>query len=592
MPASATPQPAPYVALGDSLTHGMQSMGIAAVSQVRSYPKQIADFLGAPFQQPVLKGYVPGKGPQGHPDAHVGNPPNLELVLRRAEALLSADSHATLPCPTAWKQLHDEVDAIAAVLREALTDYVSAVEDAQPDDLLAEPAPPAYQNLGVAGFTVQDVSTATYAQRRAGLKLSFRGQVMRLAREALDGAAKVLTGDSSHPSLLHALTSGLLASGQHDFGARMSADLVGNVLGRGALTALDLARAQQPRIVTLWIGNNDVLTTMCNCHIWDGDTPLYTPPNIFRDRLALLLDAVLNFQSHPHVFLATLPSPTASPNLVRNRLGHWKSMLPSAAFLLDAQLLELESVIAEYNAAIRQLARQREGRVWLVDVHSLQERMQRATRDDLKAARLVVEHAVRAGYLDTEAANDVLGAVRAGNLATIRHTHEVAQRLANRPFTEAAQLAPEQAGAYLTHRELSSAPTDPSIDAFTVRLANGRPYRLTGEYLSADDSGAIAQGGAVSLDAVHLTNTGYAYVAREFLRAIYAADTNTRGAVLQGLPGQRRDVKDFDAALQQVARDDSLLNGVPRLLPAVLDAAGAAADLLGELHFSDPYLTR
>ncbi len=100
------------------------------------------------------------------------------------------------------------------------------------------------------------------------------------------------------------------------------------------------------------------------------------------------------------------------------------------------------------------------------------------------------------------------------------------------------------------------------------------------------------QGGVVGLDAIHLTNTGYAYVAREFLRVMFEADHETNGAVLRGLPGQGKAVADFDADLLRVAQQDSLLNSIPRLLPAALDAAGAVADLLGELHYSDPYLNR
>ncbi len=582
--------PTPYIALGDSLTHGMQSMGVAAISQSCSYPNLIADFLGAAFTQPRVKGWLPGLAPAGQSETWVGSPPNIELVLRRAETLLAVQDKVA-PTPSAWSELHGEVAAVAAVLREAIVDYIHAVEDADPAELLVEPARPRYQNLGVSGFTVQDVSTANYARLRAGLKLSFGGRLAKLSRTALDDVAHLL-GNATHPSLLHSLTDGLLAVAQHDFGPRISAALVGAVLGRNSLTALDHARAQQPHLVTLWIGNSDALTTMCNAHIWDGNTPLYTPADVFHDRYAQLLDAILAFDSQPSVFVATLPSPTASPNLVRDRLGHWKSMLPSAAFLVDAQLMELETLVGQYNAAILQLARERAGRVWVVDIHALQERMQRGTRDDVQTTRRVVLHAVRAGYLDRDAAHDVLGAARAGNLATIRQSQEIANRLDARSFTAVTPLAPEQSGAYLTHRELSTAPAGPNLDAFALRLASGQLYRITGEYLSADDTGNVVQGGAVSLDAIHLTNTGYAYVAREFLRAIYAANAEARGAILRGLPGAKKTVDQFDATLTRVASEDSLLNGLPRLLPAALDAAGAAADLLGELHYTDPYLTR
>jgi hypothetical protein len=590
-----TPVRAPYLALGDSLTQGMQSMGLAWISQAYSYPKQIADFLGArPFNQPVLKGWLPEHAPPGVEHTWVGNPPNLELVLRRAEALLSAQPQGTVPDPNVWQQLHDEVEAIAAVLREAIADYVHTVEDAEPEQLLVEPPPSAgYQNLGVAGFSVLDVSTMSYARVAHGMRVSFRGQLARLARHALEGATEAVQHVThGQPGLLHALSLALVTASGHDFGPRMQAERVRYVLGTGTSTALDAARAQQPQLVTLWIGSNDVITTMCDARIWDGDTPLYTLPDVFRKRLAALLDEILNFESHPYVFLATLPSPTASPNLVRDRLGHWKSMLPSAAFLLDAQLLELETVVQQYNAIIAELAANRAGRVWLVDMHAMQERLQRATRRESEVLHRVVTHAVRAGSLSPQGAHAALAAARAGNLETIRHALEIDARLAGRSFTELVRLSPQESGAYLASDALSALPDRTNVDTFTVRLATGKTYRLTGDYLAADDKGAILQGGAVSLDAIHLTNTAYAFAAREFLKVIYAADAETRGSVLRGLVGQQKGVAQFDAELLRVARDDSLLNSVPRLLPAALDAAGAAADLLGELHYSDPYLTR
>lgn len=588
------PMHIPYVALGDSLTHGVQSMGLCWLSQAYSYPKQIADFIGAePFHQPVLKGWLPGNAPPGQQDNWVGNPPNLELVLRRAEALLGVQP-GTPVNSSVWRQLHDEVETIAAALREAITDYVRVVEDTDPADLLVEPVPEqGYQNLGVFGFSVLDVSTVNYASLRRDMRISFRGQLAKIARQAIESASDTVRGiTQGHPSLLQSLTLALLAIGEHDFGARMQAQRTGYVLGAGATTALEAARAQNPQIVTLWIGNNDVLNTMCGAHIWDGDTPLYTLPDVFRKRLAWLMDEILSFDSRPALFAATLPSPTSSPNLVRDRMGHWKSLLPSAAFLLDGQLLELETIVGQYNDILAELVHNRAGRAWLVDVHGLQERMQRATRRDAEATRRVVTHAVRAGHINAQAGHAAWAAARAGNLDTLRHILEVDARLSSLPFTELADLPPQQSGAYLAHDALTAAPERTNVDAFVVRLASGKTYRLTGEYLSAGDLGEIAQGGSVSLDAIHLTNTGYAYIAREFLATLYRADAETRGAVLRGLRGQQRSPAQFDAQLLKVARDDSLLNSVPRLLPAVLDASGAVADLLGELHFSDPYLTR
>ena len=149
----------PYVALGDSLTQGMQSMGLAGISQAYSYPRQIAEFIGStPFNQPVLKGWLPGQIPFGEKDGWVGNPPNLELVLRRAEALLAAQPNAKTPSSSNWLQLHDQVESVAAVLREGITDYVHTVDDSDSMTLLAEPrTAEGYQNLGIYGYKVLDV---------------------------------------------------------------------------------------------------------------------------------------------------------------------------------------------------------------------------------------------------------------------------------------------------------------------------------------------------------------------------------------------------------------------------------------------------
>ena len=75
---SAVGQSVPYVALGDSLTQGAQSLGVAAISQRCSYPALIAEFLGIEsFTQPLLQGDIQTYRRAGH----VGNPPNVELRL-------------------------------------------------------------------------------------------------------------------------------------------------------------------------------------------------------------------------------------------------------------------------------------------------------------------------------------------------------------------------------------------------------------------------------------------------------------------------------------------------------------------------------
>src|SRR5262245_15525932 len=90
---TATTAGVPYVALGDSLTHGMQSLGVAWISQHRSYPNLIAGFLGAqPFKQPTLFGGEPENEHDANARRWIGCPPNLELVARAAAELTRSDN--------------------------------------------------------------------------------------------------------------------------------------------------------------------------------------------------------------------------------------------------------------------------------------------------------------------------------------------------------------------------------------------------------------------------------------------------------------------------------------------------------------------
>ncbi len=348
---------------------------------------------------------------------------------------------------------------------------------------------------------------------------------------------------------------------------------------------------QQPRLVTLWIGSNDALETTFTDRLWQDGNPLYTDPAVFAEQIAHLVESILAFDSQPSVFIATLPSPTAAPNLARSRVGHWKSILPTAAYLLDGEILKLEQVIGQYNQAIRELAARCSGRVWVVDIHALQERLLRGSREDAQLVQRVTQHAVRAGHLTPAAARAAERAARAGHLPTIEHARSIEQRLINRSLTAVESLPPEESGATLAHPDLTALPDAPNLDAFTVTLASGATYRLTGEFLAAEDD-VISQGGAVGLDAVHLTNTAYGFVAREFIKVIYAANKESHGAVMRGVTAKRPSLDAFDQRLLQVAREDTLLNAPPRLIPAALDAQGALADLLGEYHYTDPLLTR
>src|SRR5262249_1237944 len=139
----------------------------------------------------------------------------------------------------------------------------------------------------------------------------------------------------------------------------------------------------------------------------------------------------------------------------------------------------------------------------------------------------------------------------------------------------------------------------PDVDAFTVRLKPkaliGTPnperiYRITGEFLADGDDHVIAQGGAVGLDSLHLTNTGYAYIAPEFMKVIQAAD-QTNPDILKGLHGAAKTPDMFDQTLLDIAMNDTLLNDVPPYLTEVMDLLSAVGNAMGEMHYWNPSLS-
>jgi hypothetical protein len=592
----------PYIALGDSATQGMQSLGVCWLSQHRSYPRLIADFLGAkPFTQPVLKGWIPGQTPVPadvrDTGAWFGSPPNAELLLRQALSRMSTRQRQALQypftakSPSHWSELHAEYVAISEVIREVVGDYLRAVQTLHPDDFVYEaPAPNSYyQNLGMFTFTVKDVLETNYDTAYTALKKTPTGEMAGDVRRAFSW----ITSWHDYPSLLEAMVTGILTALEGDLMPRLIAEGVGLVLGRTRpQTALQVARVQQPQIVTLFIGPSDLDKVLGNARLYDdAGNPQFTSPDLFQNRLARLVEEILAFASEPALFLATVPDFTATPNITRSRLGHWKSIVPSADYLTDAEILTLEQTIYSYNQAISDIAAKHAGRVWLVDLYGLHERLIRETRHDSEAVRRGLGHAVRYGALDLDKAQSVLGVAQAGNADLIQALYAYPLQNPNQSWDQAQAAGNTATPGWAADQE----PSQPDLNNFIVALRpvtqgdSPRIYRITGDYLGADPDvpNRIVQGGAIGLDSLHLTNTANAFIARAFIASIYQADQQAGGKVLKGLAGQHKQAQDFDRVVLEVAQEDTLLNNPPLLTEPVLDLLGALSSIFGEHHYRD-----
>jgi hypothetical protein len=277
--------------------------------------------------------------------------------------------------------------------------------------------------------------------------------------------------------------------------------------------------------------------------------------------------------------------------MTRSRLGHWKSIVPSADYLTDKEILTLEQTIYSYNQAISGIAAKHAGRVWLVDLYGLYERLIRETRHQSEAVRRGVGHAVRRGVLDLDKAESVLGVAQAGNADLIQSLNAYLRRNPSQALDQIQSAGNTTSPRWAADQE----PSQPDLDNFIVALRpvtrgnSPRIYRITGDYLAADPDipNRIIQGGAIGLDSLHLTNTANALVARAFIASIYQADQQTGGQVLKGLAGQFKQVQDFDRVVLEVAQEDTLLNDPPLLTEPVLGLLGALSSIFGEHRLRD-----
>lgn len=207
------------VAVGDSLTAGMQDANLIAERQVHSYPALVARQAGLDFRQPLM--------------SKEGAPPRLFL------------SPGTSLGQTTWRYL--QVGAAAALPFAALALGVVPPEFTlfplwYAGGMGSAPRPDTpVQNLAIPGFELRELTDVS------NLKTLMRG----MANKSEGSGELVATGP---------YTKYILQDGGWS--------------GQGQ-SQIDKAVAQDPDLVILWAGNNDALATALQGHVDDRSlTPM------------------------------------------------------------------------------------------------------------------------------------------------------------------------------------------------------------------------------------------------------------------------------------------------------------------------------
>ena len=460
----AAPAPPAHrlVVLGDSLSHGFQSL---AVYNTRlSYPALVAARLGLGPDQVRVPGYRPAAG-----EDFMGPPLNLEYLARHAG---EPDCSARSPL----EQLEAGVKAFGLLVRlHAHWDSPDRIRELGLDHLA--PDPPVMHNLGVAVFDVRDLLGHT-----ADLDLA------RLNRWAeFTDLGPIATNGRSLMSLPVTAT------------ARRQGVYLEPVRAAAALAA-------EGGIETLivFIGANNALGTVISMDVRESDAGYDSMdqkgrynlwrPDHFAAEYGHLVDAVRGIGAR-HVLFATVPHVTAAPlahgigGRVEGRPEFFNfytyPWIPEGRFrpaldphLTGAQAMHIDEYVDAYNLTIRAAVERGRaaGLSWhLVDVCALM--------DSLAYRRY------------WEPGDDRLPEAR---------------RRAGLPDADdyAAVLPP--ALRELTRRgRLGATPGDP------VLPPDSRFFR--------SDAAGRSEGGLVSLDGIHPTTIGYGILAEAFLRVMATA---------------------------------------------------------------------
>lgn len=292
---------AQYVAIGDATTAGFMDAGLVQAGQLASYPHQIAQQRPAaqPFVQPLIA--WPGVG-----STDLGDPGQVAGVLR-------------------WD---------GATISIAGTTPLAGV----PGLLLAAAYPTPYQNLGIPGATLQDVTEAVdsaTSQQPANsyfdliLRNPTFGDVVMLAQAVAQGPSLV-TVWLGLSELTGAARSGQPALGENLAPAAVMAGQLQGVL-EGLIDGVEARFGRQPLLV---VGNVPAITAL----------PYFLPKAVF--------DSIVG-AGYP-----TIEDDVAYvlfPWLGEVQDG-FSDPLPASATLTTAEAALLEGVVAGYNDAITGLA--------------------------------------------------------------------------------------------------------------------------------------------------------------------------------------------------------------------------------------------
>lgn len=216
----SSPSQSDLVAIGDSITMGIQDAGLIKDYQLHSYPYLIAHQMGVAesFEQPLVRS--PGFGV-----------PPYKVPLRLYEGRIIAE------------YFQGSIDGINRVI--LMLSYFPLFENW---DL-----PRPYNNLGVGGARLQDVRSAT-SYVNSSLPYNFMFNIVLRNSESTEE------------------------------------------------TILDQTVELNPRILLLWIGNNDILGAV----LAGGDETFITDRDYFRDELDLLVSELRN-STDADIFMANIP---------------------------------------------------------------------------------------------------------------------------------------------------------------------------------------------------------------------------------------------------------------------------------------------
>jgi hypothetical protein len=279
-------------------------------------------------------------------------------------------------------------------------------------------------------------------------------------------------------------------------------------------TVMDLAAAQSPTFVSLWIGNNDVLGYALAGG--DANEAFITPQPTFDFAISTIMSKLAGTQG----IMANIPYVTTIP--------HFTTVTYNPVPLDAATATQLNAGYAAYNGGLQQAFAALDG-TGLFTAEELAKRTINFSEGENNALVVIDENLTD------------LGAINPAFAGIPQYRQATAEDLFVLPL---ASLIPQGYGTqipledkwFLTPEEQDEIKT--ATDAFNTTLkaaasAAGYAFVDTNALMQQLDAGGFAEGnfiltsdlvtgGAFGLDGIHPTARGYALIANQFLKAIDA----------------------------------------------------------------------